>query len=238
MPGTFYRRQLPHLQRDSKPHFLTFCTHHHWILPEQTRSIVLDSCIHEHDKSVDLLCIVVMPDHVHLIFTPLIDEQRREVFSLAHVMNAIKGLRHTRSTKLYTGAERCGSPNPSTTSYARQKVSMRRFYTCLRIRCVDVWRTAGRNTPGRGRRAQGISTLPSDFASRGIFPNQKQPLNSCPETAVLGIKTETPGCQGSRPNTPTLLIVPTYTLPFAMVGVMNLLPVPNWSRPPLAWLLL
>ena len=32
---------------------------------------------------------------------------------------------------------------------------------------------------------------------------------------------------GSSPNTPTLLVVPTNTLPFAMVGVMNLLPAPN-----------
>lgn len=28
------------------------------------------------------------------------------------------------------------------------------------------------------------------------------------------------------------------TLPSAIMGVMNLLPVPNWSRPPEAWLLL
>ena len=32
---------------------------------------------------------------------------------------------------------------------------------------------------------------------------------------------------GSSPNTPTLLVVPTYTLPFITTGVMNLLPVPN-----------
>jgi hypothetical protein len=32
-----------------------------------------------------------MPDHVHLIFTPLIDNQKREVCSLAQIMNAIKG---------------------------------------------------------------------------------------------------------------------------------------------------
>jgi len=30
-----------------------------------------------------------MPDHVHLIFTPLVDEQRQEVCSLARIMNAI-----------------------------------------------------------------------------------------------------------------------------------------------------
>jgi hypothetical protein len=39
------------------------------------------------------------------------------------------------------------------------------------------------------------------------------------------------------PNAPTPLVVPTYTFPLAIVGVMNLLPVPNWSRAP-AWLLL
>lgn len=32
---------------------------------------------------------------------------------------------------------------------------------------------------------------------------------------------------GSKPNTPTLFVVPTNTLPFATVGVMNLFPLPN-----------
>jgi REP element-mobilizing transposase RayT len=91
MPGNFYRRQLPHLQRDSKAHFLTFCTYRHWVLPEPARSIVLNSCVYEHDRSIDLYCTVVMPDHVHLIFTPLVDEHRKEVCSLARIMNAIKG---------------------------------------------------------------------------------------------------------------------------------------------------
>jgi len=43
---------------------------------------------------------------------------------------------------------------------------------------------------------------------------------------------------GKRPKTATPLGVPTKTLPFTIIGVMNLLPDPNWSRPPLAWLLL
>jgi REP element-mobilizing transposase RayT len=91
MPRAFYRRQLPHLQRDSKPHLLTFCTYQRWILPEHVRSIVLNSCLYEHEKSIDLSIAIVMPDHVHLIFTPLIDGQRRKVYSLAQIMNAIKG---------------------------------------------------------------------------------------------------------------------------------------------------
>ena len=33
----------------------------------------------------------VMPDHVHLIFTPKVDEERMEIRSLASIMDAIKG---------------------------------------------------------------------------------------------------------------------------------------------------
>jgi REP element-mobilizing transposase RayT len=32
-----------------------------------------------------------MPDHVHMIFTPLVDLEVREICSLARIMNAIKG---------------------------------------------------------------------------------------------------------------------------------------------------
>jgi REP element-mobilizing transposase RayT len=87
----FYRRQLPHLQRDNKPHFLTFCTDHRWILPQQVRSIVLDCCVHDEGTKIDLQVAVVMPDHVHMIFTPLVNEQAMEVRSLAEIMDAIKG---------------------------------------------------------------------------------------------------------------------------------------------------
>jgi REP element-mobilizing transposase RayT len=38
-----------------------------------------------------LQVIVVMPDHVHLIFTPLVNEQRMEVCSLSEIIDAIKG---------------------------------------------------------------------------------------------------------------------------------------------------
>ncbi|HEY1676934.1 MAG TPA: transposase [Candidatus Sulfotelmatobacter sp.] len=91
MPQAFYRRQLPHLQCDDKPHFVTFCTHHRWILPQSVRSIVLNSCLHDNGKLFDLKIAVVMPEHVHLIFTPLIDYEAMEVCSLAEIMDAIKG---------------------------------------------------------------------------------------------------------------------------------------------------
>src|SRR5436190_11833694 len=47
-----------------------------------------------------------------------------------------------------------------------------------------------------------------------------------------------PGGTFSRPNTATPVGVPTYTWPLTIVGVMNLLPLPNESRPFAAWVVL
>jgi len=91
MPKAFYRRQLPHLQCDDKQHFVTFCTDHRWILPERVRSIVLECCRHDNGEKFDLRIAVVMPDHVHMIFTPLVNREAMEVYSLAEIMDAVKG---------------------------------------------------------------------------------------------------------------------------------------------------
>jgi REP element-mobilizing transposase RayT len=87
----FYRRNLPHLQRDFKPHFITFVTKFRWILPDWAREIVLSSCCHDHRRNYELYVAVVMPDHVHMILTPLVDERRREIVSLIDIMQGIKG---------------------------------------------------------------------------------------------------------------------------------------------------
>jgi REP element-mobilizing transposase RayT len=91
VPKAFYRRNLPHLQRDDRPHFLTFCTYNRWPLPEWACSLVLDVCIRADQWTIDLLAVVVMPDHVHMIFTPRVDYAASEVFSLARITKAIKG---------------------------------------------------------------------------------------------------------------------------------------------------
>ncbi len=87
----FYRRNLPHLQRDFKPHFITFVTKSRWVLPEWARDIVMSSCRHDHRVQYELYVAVVMPDHVHMILTPLIDERRHQIFSLIEIMRGIKG---------------------------------------------------------------------------------------------------------------------------------------------------
>jgi REP element-mobilizing transposase RayT len=85
-----YRRTLPHLQKNNHPIFVTFSTQKRWLLPENVRIHVLDSCLAEHQRVIELHAAVVMPDHVHLIFTAL-RETGGWIFSLPDIMRLIKG---------------------------------------------------------------------------------------------------------------------------------------------------
>jgi REP element-mobilizing transposase RayT len=85
-----YRRNLPHFQAEYKPIFLTFCTFRRWILPDAVRSLVLRHCLHEHGRKLVVHGVVVMPDHVHLIISPLQDP-KGNIYGLAEIMNGIKG---------------------------------------------------------------------------------------------------------------------------------------------------
>jgi REP element-mobilizing transposase RayT len=87
----FYRRNLPHMQRDHTAHFITFCTKFRRILPDWARDIVLGCCVHDHGTRYRLEAAVVMPDHVHLILTPSTDDKRQTIISLVEIMKAIKG---------------------------------------------------------------------------------------------------------------------------------------------------
>src|SRR5919205_386796 len=86
-----YRRNLPHIQKDFTPHFITFCTKTRWILPSPARDITLESCYHDHRVHYELYVAVVMADHVHLILTSLIYKHRGGIFSLIRIMQSIKG---------------------------------------------------------------------------------------------------------------------------------------------------
>ena len=84
-----YRRKLPHYQPDSKALFMTFSTHHRWILPESVRQIVIDTCLAGNGRKFALQAVVVMPDHVHIVLTPKYGENG--TVSIAEIMQAIKG---------------------------------------------------------------------------------------------------------------------------------------------------
>ena len=81
-----YRRRLPHLVNRGKTYFVTFCVQRGLTLSNQARDMTLASCIHDHQVLCWVDCCVVMPDHVHLIFTPLIDYDAMEVCSLAKII--------------------------------------------------------------------------------------------------------------------------------------------------------
>jgi REP element-mobilizing transposase RayT len=85
-----YRRNLPHIEKDDRPHFITFDTLDRWVLPPEARDLVMEHCLHDNGTKMQLHVAVVMPDHVHLIFTPLRCETS-EMFTFEEILGGIKG---------------------------------------------------------------------------------------------------------------------------------------------------
>jgi len=69
-----YRRYLPHYQKDNRLLFITYSTWHRWHLPPVAKGLALESCVRANGRKYKLYAAVVMPDHVHLICLPLVDE--------------------------------------------------------------------------------------------------------------------------------------------------------------------
>lgn len=86
----FYRRNLPHLEEDGASYYVTFSTRKEFVLPEAARTLVFNHCLFEDARRVHMHAFVVMPDHVHMLFTPLRNEDD-EPYRLARIMNSIKG---------------------------------------------------------------------------------------------------------------------------------------------------
>jgi len=83
-----YRRRLPHYQRDDRPLFVTFRS----MIPlsPEARTLALQHCLHDDGKTIRLHAAVIMPDHVHLLFTALRDREGW-TFALPEILRAIKG---------------------------------------------------------------------------------------------------------------------------------------------------
>ena len=124
-----YRRRLPHLQKDDAALFVTFCTFARFELSGEARQIVLEHSLREggiqgfHQSSdrdgrptrdskagegarptsfrprIRLHAAVVMPDHVHLLLSPLRDEVGWP-FPLVGIMQSLKSVTAHRINKL------------------------------------------------------------------------------------------------------------------------------------------
>jgi len=85
-----YRRKLPHYQQADRPLFVTFRKLDRELLSPEARSLVLQHCLHGQGTKYQLHAAVVMPDHVHLLLTPMRDSPGWP-FALALILKLIKG---------------------------------------------------------------------------------------------------------------------------------------------------
>jgi REP element-mobilizing transposase RayT len=94
-----YHRRMPHYQKPGRAIFVTFCKNIRDSFPEAARDQILVHCRHDHGKRIDLHAAVVMPDHVHLLLTPLRDDQGWP-YPLPAILKLIKGVSARSVNKL------------------------------------------------------------------------------------------------------------------------------------------
>lgn len=85
-----YRRRLPHYQRDDRPLFAILCTLKPLNLSPAARDIAFRHCLFDNGRRIHLHAFVIMPDHVHLLFTALRDSCGWS-YALPEILKAIKG---------------------------------------------------------------------------------------------------------------------------------------------------
>jgi REP element-mobilizing transposase RayT len=117
LPTTYcYRRRLPHLQKADAALFVTFCTGARLVLPDWARDLVLEHCLREGGlrplagegaratlslppPRIQLHAVVVMPDHIHLLFLPLRDGNGWS-FALVDILQCLKSATAHRINRL------------------------------------------------------------------------------------------------------------------------------------------
>lgn len=87
----FYRRNLPHIQRFNASYFVTFRTLQDLFLPPSARSIALKHCLFENNRKIELYAAVIMPNHVHLLFSAL-ECETGDPYPLSEIMKGIEGV--------------------------------------------------------------------------------------------------------------------------------------------------
>jgi inosine/xanthosine triphosphate pyrophosphatase family protein/REP element-mobilizing transposase RayT len=81
-------RNLPHWERAGSTYFVTFRVRAGSLSPAE-KLIVLDACCHWHNQRAIIKLVTVMPDHVHLILTPL-KQPNGSPYELATLLHSIK----------------------------------------------------------------------------------------------------------------------------------------------------
>ena len=85
-----YRRRLPHLQKTGRALFVNFRKLNPEPFSPSARDLILQHCLHDDGRRYTLHAAVVMPEHVHLLFTALQDSDGWP-YELHKIMKLIKG---------------------------------------------------------------------------------------------------------------------------------------------------
>src|SRR5215471_909438 len=94
-----YRRRMPHYQKPGYPLFVSFRKLTRDPFPDAGRDLILAHCLHDNGKRFTLHIAVVMPDHVHLLLTPLPDNEGWP-HPLPAILKLIKGVSARSINKL------------------------------------------------------------------------------------------------------------------------------------------
>lgn len=85
----YSKRNLPHFERPRAKYAITFSTHERRLLAEEAREIVLRAILHEDGQKYHLYAACVMPDHVHLLIEPGMDDGEKPV-PLSQILHTLK----------------------------------------------------------------------------------------------------------------------------------------------------
>ncbi|MGH7983762.1 MAG: alanine--tRNA ligase-related protein [Candidatus Udaeobacter sp.] len=104
-PGpAYYKRRLPHFERPWAKYMVTFTTREHRKLSPTERDITLQTILHDTGKKYELYAVCVMPDHVHLLLEPQIEESDVEgksvFYALSDILQTLKSVSSHRINKL------------------------------------------------------------------------------------------------------------------------------------------
>ncbi|MGC8731487.1 MAG: REP-associated tyrosine transposase, partial [Halothiobacillaceae bacterium] len=83
------RRKLPHWEKEGACYFVTYRTQEGIVLPDRAREVVLENWKHWSGRRYDLWQAVVMPDHVHLLLSPL-PKDDGSYWTLAEILHTAK----------------------------------------------------------------------------------------------------------------------------------------------------
>ncbi|MEP6487272.1 transposase [Microcoleus vaginatus GB2-A3] len=82
-------RNLPHWELEGAVYFITFNTWEKLELTPAGRQVVLNACKFFDRQRYQIFCLVVMPDHVHMLMQPLAKSDNK-FWSLSNILHSMK----------------------------------------------------------------------------------------------------------------------------------------------------